>query len=154
MPITLPRHGCGGGGPVRRGGRDGGRGHGGRGGPLPCHERNPMLASNQRNSTLTMSISPLPRTPAPSAAVPPPLLLLPGPSMLLTLCRCRIVAILTRPTPCRGGPRRVVAPGRRRSAGTGGRRRGPGRPRSPRPLRFCRGRGRALQPHHHILCHS
>ncbi len=72
MPVTLPRRGRGGGGPGRRGGRDGGRGRGGRGGPLPCRERNPMLASNSRNSTLATSISPLPRTPAPSAAVPPP----------------------------------------------------------------------------------
>ena len=72
MPVTLPRCSRGGGGPGRRGGRDGGRGRGGRGGPLPCRERNPMLASNSRNSTLATSISPLPRTPAPSAAVPPP----------------------------------------------------------------------------------
>jgi hypothetical protein len=72
MPVILPRRGRGGGGPGRRGGRDGGRGRGGRGGPLPCHERNPMLASNSRNSTLATSISPLPRTPALSAAVPPP----------------------------------------------------------------------------------
>jgi hypothetical protein len=72
MPVTLPRRGRGGGGPGRRGGRDGGRGRGGQGGPLPCRERNPMLASNSRNSTPATSISPLPRTPAPSAAVPPP----------------------------------------------------------------------------------
>ena len=72
MHITLPRRGRGGGGPGRHGGRDGGRGRGGRGGPLPCRKRNPMLASNSRNSTLATSISPLPRTPAPSAAVPPP----------------------------------------------------------------------------------
>ena len=90
MPVTLPRRGCGGGGPGRRGGRDGGRGHGGQGGPLPCHERNPMLASNSRISTLATSISPLPCTPAPSATVPPLLLLSLGPSMLLQLCRCRI----------------------------------------------------------------
>ena len=69
MPVTLPRLGRGGGGPGRRGGRDGGRGRGGQGGPLPCRERNPMLASNSRNSTLATSISPLPCTPAPSAAV-------------------------------------------------------------------------------------
>jgi hypothetical protein len=68
MPVTLPCHGRGGGGPGHRGGRDGGRGHGGQGGPLPCRERNPMLASNSRNSTLTTSISPLPCTPALSAA--------------------------------------------------------------------------------------
>jgi hypothetical protein len=50
-----------------------------------------MLASNSRNSTLATSISPLPCTPAPSAAVPPLLLLSLGPStMLLPLCRCRI----------------------------------------------------------------
>jgi hypothetical protein len=72
MPVTLPRCSRGGGGPSRRGGRDGGRGRGGRGGPLPCRERNPMLVSNSRNSTLAASISPLPRTPAPSAAVHPP----------------------------------------------------------------------------------
>ena len=66
MPVTLP---CGGGGPGRHGGRDGGRGRGGQG---PCRERNPMLASNSRNSTLTTSIFPLPRTLAPLAAVPPP----------------------------------------------------------------------------------
>ena len=71
MPVTLPRCSHSGGGPIRRGGRDGRRGRGGWGGPLPCHKRNPMLASNLRNSTLTTSISPLPCTPAPSAAVPP-----------------------------------------------------------------------------------
>ena len=60
MPVTLPRRGPGSGGPGRRGERDGGRGRGGRGGPLPCRERNPMLASNSRNSTLATSISPLP----------------------------------------------------------------------------------------------
>ncbi len=72
MPVTLPRRGRGGGGPGRRGGRDGGHGHGGRGGSLPCRKRNPMLASYSTNSTLATSISPLPPTPAPSAAVPPP----------------------------------------------------------------------------------
>ena len=72
MPVTLPRCSRGGGGPGRRSGRDGGRGRGGRGGPLPCRERNPMLVSNSRNSTLAASISPLPCTPAPSVAVPPP----------------------------------------------------------------------------------
>ena len=72
MHITLPRRGRGGGGPGRHGGRDGRRGRGGRGGPLPSCERNPMLLSNSRNSTLATSISPLPCTPAPSAAVPPP----------------------------------------------------------------------------------
>ncbi len=72
MPVTLPRRGRGGGGPGHRGGRDGGRGRGGQGGPLPCRKRNPMLASNSRNSTLATSISPLPCTPAPAAAVPPP----------------------------------------------------------------------------------
>ena len=72
MPVTLPRRGCGGGGPGRRGGRDGRRGCDGQSGPLPCRELNPMLASNLRNSTLATSISPLPCTPAPSATVPPP----------------------------------------------------------------------------------
>ncbi len=72
MPVTLPCRGRGGGGPGRRGGRAGGCGPGGRGGPLPCRERNPMLASNLRNSTLVTSVSPLPCTPAPSTAVPPP----------------------------------------------------------------------------------
>ncbi len=42
-----------------RGGRDGGRGRGGQGGSLPCRERNPVLASNSRISTLATSISPL-----------------------------------------------------------------------------------------------
>ncbi len=72
MPVTLPRRGRGGGSPGRCGGRDGRRGRGGRGGPLPCRECNPMLTSNSRNSTLATSISPLPRTPALSAAVSPP----------------------------------------------------------------------------------
>jgi hypothetical protein len=72
MPVTLPCHGRGGGGPGHHGGRDGGHGHGDWGGPLPCRERNPILASNSRNSTFATSISPLPCTPAPSAAVPPP----------------------------------------------------------------------------------
>ena len=118
MPVTIPPRGHGGGGPGCRCGRDGRRGRGGRGGPLPCREGNPMFASNLRNSILRTSISPLPLTPAPSAAVPPLLLLLPGPSMLHW-----IVAILTWPTPRRGGPRQIMAPWR--SAGTGGRRRGP-----------------------------
>ncbi len=72
MPVTLPHPGRGSGGPGHRGGRDGGCGRGGRSGPLPCRERDPMLASNSRNSTLATSISLLPRTPAPLAAVPPP----------------------------------------------------------------------------------
>jgi hypothetical protein len=72
MPITLPHCGRGSGSPGRCGGRDGGRGSGGRGGPLPCRKRNPMLASNLRNSTLATSIPPLPCTQAPLAAVSPP----------------------------------------------------------------------------------
>ena len=72
MPITLPCRGCNGGGPGRCGGGDGGCGHDGQGGPLPCYKRNPILASNSRNSTLATFISPLPHTPAPLAAVPPP----------------------------------------------------------------------------------
>jgi hypothetical protein len=51
---------------------DEGCGRGGWGGPLPCRERNPMLASNLRNSTLVTSISPLPCTPASLVDVPPP----------------------------------------------------------------------------------
>ena len=84
MPVTLPCCSRGGGGPSRRGGRDGGRGRGGRGGPLPCRERNPMLVSNSRNFTLAASISPLAlrlRRPL----CPPLLLLLLGPSILLPL---------------------------------------------------------------------
>ena len=111
MPVTLPRRGRGGGGPGRRGGRDSRRGRGGRGGPLPCRERNPMLASNSRNSTLATSISPLPRTPAPSAAVPPPPPAVAGPQYATAVvqvqdwmagCRitfCRIAFTLHRAPP-------------------------------------------------------
>jgi hypothetical protein len=110
MPVKLPRCGRGGGGPGRRGGRDGGRGQGGRGGPLPCQERNPVLASNWRNSTLATSISPLPRTPAPSAAVPPPPPAVAGPQYATAVvqvqdwmagCRvtfCRVASTLRRPS--------------------------------------------------------
>jgi hypothetical protein len=68
MPVNLPGHG----GLGRRGGPDGGHGPGGRGGSLPCRERNPMPASNSRHFTLTTSIFPLPCTLAPLATVPPP----------------------------------------------------------------------------------
>ena len=72
MIATLPLCGCGCGGPNRRGGRDGGRGCGGQGGPLPCRTRNSMLVSILKNSTIAASISPLTCTPAPLAALPPP----------------------------------------------------------------------------------
>jgi hypothetical protein len=72
MPVTLPHCDRGGGGPGCHGGRDGRCDQVGRGGPLPCRKCNPMLASILRNSTLTTSISALPCTPAPSAAVPSP----------------------------------------------------------------------------------
>ena len=71
-------------------------------------------------------IPPLQRLCPPSLALrlrlllcPPLLLLSPGPSMLLPLCRCRIVAILVGPTPRQGGLWQDVAPGRRRSVETG-----------------------------------
>ena len=109
MPVTLPRRGRGGGGPGRRGGRDGGRGRGGRGGPL-------LAASVIPCSRPIQGIPPSRRLFPPSLALrlrqplcPPLLLLSPGPSILLPLCRCRIVAILAGPTTRRGGPRRVVA---------------------------------------------
>ncbi len=108
MPVTLRRHGPDGGGPGHRGGCDGGRGRGGQGGPLPCRERNPMLASNSRSSALATSISPLPRTPAPSAAVPPPPPAVAGPQYATAVvqvqdwmagCRvtfCRVASTLRR----------------------------------------------------------
>ncbi len=74
MPISLPRHGHG--GPAGRGGgRDGGKGRGGRGNPLPSCKRDATFVSNSRNTTLSASIYPLPCTPAlgQAAAVPPPL---------------------------------------------------------------------------------
>ena len=81
MPVTLPRRG----GIGRRGGPDGGRGRGGRGGSLPCRERNPVRASNSRNSTLTTPIPPSLALWLRQLLCPPLLLMSLGPSMLLLL---------------------------------------------------------------------
>ena len=74
MPITFPCYGRGSDGPGCCSRRDGRCGHGGQGGPLCCHKRNPMLAFNLGNSTLTTSISPslALRFHVPSATAPPP----------------------------------------------------------------------------------
>jgi hypothetical protein len=67
MPVTLPRAGRGGpGGKGECGARTG------RGGSLPNRERNPMLVSNSNNSTLLVSISPLPSAPGQPPTAPAP----------------------------------------------------------------------------------
>ena len=122
-PTYLPTEYCscgrGGGGPGRRGRPDGGCGRGGRVGPLPCRKRNPMLTSSLRNSALVTSISPLPCTLAPLAAVPPPPPAVAGPQYTTAIVQVqdcgnprRANPLLRRTTESRG-------PGKKEKCGDG-----------------------------------